>query len=582
MIKLLKAWNRARVESRRQNRQIPTYKKWLQHNPVTPTGVLSGPLISVIMPVYNPALSYLEAAINSVLQQSAQNFELCIIDDASTDEAIKKYLTLICQSDSRIHIETRHENGHISRASNDALNMSSGEWVCFLDQDDLLDPHAIEWFNFTLSKRPSIKMAYSDEDKVNDEGQRFSPHFKTDINRELLLAQNYVCHLTFICKSIVNSVGGFRVGFEGAQDHDLFLRCIEQISDAEVVHIPRVLYHWRTHANSTAYSTDAKPYAREAAIRSVSEALERRGFHGAHVWAEKGHPLKVTYPAPNPPPKISIIIPTRNARQLVERLIQTLTTITTYKNIEIILVNNNSDDERSIEYFNALQSSGVARILNDHGDFNYSRLNNFAARNATGSYLLLLNNDIEVIEAGWLDNLISIACAPGVGCVGAKLLYPNRTIQHAGVVIGLGGTAGHIFSGLNEKDPGYFYRAQVAQDIAAVTGACLLVKKDIYWQVNGLDETNFGVTLNDVDFCLKVRSAGYRNVYTPYALLIHHESATRGTDRSGEKHTRWRREVSAFKAKWGLIIQSDSLYNVNLSLDGDKCELASKTRPWKP
>lgn len=580
MIKLLKTWNRARVESRRQNRQIPEYKNWLQRNPVTSPGTKFGPLISVIMPVYNPPLPYLQAAIQSVLQQTASNFELCIVDDASSDESVRSYLSQISQRDKRIRLQTRGQNGHISRASNDALNFSSGDWVCFLDQDDLMDPHAIEWFNFTLSRRPLMKMAYSDEDKFNDNGDRFSPHFKTGLNRELLLSQNYVCHLTFISKSLTERVGGFRVGFEGAQDHDLFLRCVENLSDAEVVHIPFLLYHWRTHANSTAYSMEAKPYAREAAIRCISEALMRRGLQNAKVTAKKDAQLRIVYPVPSPPPKVSIIVPTRNAHHLVAQLFKSLLTITTYKNIEIIVINNNSDEPDSIRYLNEIQSRGIARVINDHGDFNYARLNNLAAKEATGSYLLLLNNDIEIIQNDWLDELISRATLPDVGCVGAKLLYPDHKIQHAGIVVGLGGGAGHVFSGLDENNPGYFGRVQMAQDIAAVTGACLLIKKAIYQEVGGLDEENFSVTLNDVDFCLKVRDAGYRNIYSPYAKLIHHESATRGTDRTGEKHARWLREVNAFKKKWAQLLYGDPLYNINLSLEHNNCELASKRRPW--
>lgn len=578
MIKYIKKWNRARLETRHRNRYSLDYLGWVDRSTLRPLDGLNGPLVSIIVPTYNPPPKFLKAAIDSALQQTASNFEICLADDASTDPGSVAQIKGLIRNHKQIKFTERATNGHISAASNEALQLAAGEWVCFLDQDDVLSPAAIEWFNATLNKYPDARIIYSDEDKINSKGVRFDPHFKTDYNPELLLTQNYFCHLTFVRRDLVELAGNFRVGYEGAQDHDLFLRCVEKCTPKQIIHIPRILYHWRSHAGSTALAVGEKPYVVEAVKKTILDALGRRGLKDACISHVGNAKFIVKYPLPVSMPLVSIIIPTRDAKWLVMQAIETVVELTKYPNYEIIIIDNGSTKQESIEYFKQLEDTGVARIICDNRPFNYSQLNNCAAKHAKGDLLLLLNNDIEIASPNWLDELVSLSELTDVGIVGAKLLYPDERMQHAGVVVGMGGVAGHIFAGLDSGDGGYFDRAQRVQDIGAVTGACLLIKKHIYEEVGGLDEADFPVAYNDIDLCLKVREAGYRVLYTPNLKIFHHESATRGDDRSGERLARWRRESAKFKKRWGKYIEADPFYNVNLSLYSDRCAIAETPR----
>ncbi|WP_410175705.1 glycosyltransferase family 2 protein [Pseudomonas syringae group genomosp. 3] len=373
----------------------------------------------------------------------------------------------------------------------------------------------------------------------------------------------------------MNDVGQFRVGFEGAQDYDLALRCVEKLQRSQIIHIPRVLYHWRIHAGSTAMAGDEKPYAALAGVKALNEHLQRKGEIGVAELTSLGM-YRVHYKLPVSLPLVSLVIPTRNAHGLVKQCIDSIKRLTTYTHYEIILIDNGSDDPQSLEYFAQLDLEENIRVLRDDGPFNYSALNNAAVRIANGELIGFINNDIEVISPEWLSEMVSIALQPKVGAVGARLWYPDNTLQHGGVIVGLGGVAGHSHKYLPKGAPGYFCRAELIQEFSAVTAACLIVKKSIVNEVGGLDEENLKVTFNDVDFCLRVQEAGYLNVWTPFAELYHHESATRGHEDTPQKQQRFSQEVQYMKCRWPQMLV-DYVYNPNLTLDYEDFSLA-----WPP
>lgn len=523
------------------------------------------PLVSVILPVYNPEPKWLAQAIESVRDQLYPHWELCIADDASTRSDVRDVIQHYAQTDPRIRVVWRTENGHISAATNSAIDISRGDYLAMLDHDDLLSPTALYWVVEALQSKPDAALLYSDEDKINEFGERHTPYFKCDINPDLMLSQNMVTHLAVYRADLVKSLGGCRLGFEGSQDYDLILRVMDAASVDRVVHIPRVLYHWRMHAESTAAGHGAKPYALMAAKRAIEDHLQRHKIK-AEVEAQLANGVCcVRYALPEPPPLVSIIIPTRNARDLVKTCIDSIRTKTDYPNYEIVLIDNGSDDAQALAYFRELSDSGV-RVIRDDRPFNYSALNNSAVRQARGDVLVLMNNDIEVIAPGWLTEMVSHACRPGIGAVGAKLLYPSDRIQHAGVVMGIGDCAGHVHKGTLVSHWGYFSRASVIQNFAAVTGACLAVRREHYLTVNGLNEIDLTIAFNDVDFCLKLSARGLRTVFTPYALLYHHESASRGLEDKPEKIARFRKEVAYLRDHWRPLIHNDPHYSPNLTL----------------
>lgn len=533
------------------------------------------PLISIIMPVYNPPLDLLREAVDSVKSQLYKNWELCIADDASSDPEVIAYLKALIKKDRRCKVVFRKENGHISNASNSALALATGSYVALMDNDDLLPENALYWVVRAIHDNPDAGLIYSDEDKIDTTGKRSSPYFKSSWNEFLFRSQNMVCHLGVYKLELVKEVGGFRTGFEGAQDYDLALRCAERLQREQIVHIPRVLYHWRIHAGSTAMGGEEKPYAALAGVKAIDEHLQRKGDIGTTELLPMGM-YRVHYSRPATEPLVSLIIPTRNAHALVKQCIDSIEQLSTYKNYEIILIDNGSDDPISLEYFAKLDQQDNIRVLRDDGPFNYSALNNKAVKLARGELIGLINNDIEVITPEWLDEMVSIALQPKVGAVGARLWYPDDRLQHGGVVIGVGGVAGHSHKYLPKGDYGYFCRAALIQEFSAVTAACLIIKKSIFEQVNGLDEEHLKIAFNDVDFCLRVQEAGYLNVWTPFAEMYHHESATRGLEDTPEKKERFSKEVLYIKARWPLI-QEDYTYNPNLTLDHEDFGLA-----WPP
>ena len=534
------------------------------------------PLISILLPVYQTPERWLRRCIESVIAQAYPRWQLCIVDDGSPDGRVMEILEEYARKDDRIEVMRRDVNGHISEASNSALAMARGSHVALLDHDDELRPHALLEMAEAITAIPDTGLVYSDEDKVDADGRRFDPYFKPDFDPDLLRSQNYVCHFTVIRADLVRAVGGFRKGFEGSQDHDLILRCTERLAPEQVKHVPKVLYHWRAIPGSTALTRDAKDYASSAGARAVGEHLARRHPDARVGELSHGH-FRVHWPLPAPAPKASLVVPTRDRVGLLRMCVESILERTTYPDFEVVVVDNQSSDPEALAYLAQLERRDRVRLLRYDAPFNYSAINNWAVGQCDGTVIGLVNNDIEVISPGWLDEMVSQAMRSEVGAVGAMLYYPNDTIQHAGVVLGVHGVAAHLYAGMPRGYPGHGGRARVAQALSAVTGACLLVRRAVYEQVGGLDES-LQVAFNDIDFCLRLRAAGYRNIWTPFAELYHHESASRGSEDTEEKKRRFAAEVEFMQRRWGDVLTADPAYNVNLSLRSLNCEFAVPPR----
>jgi len=526
------------------------------------------PLISVIMPTYNTPELYLREAIDSVLAQVYDRFELCIADDASTVPHVSAILKEYAAMDDRIKLVFRPENGHIAHASNSALALASGEFVALFDHDDVLTPDALFENVRVLNAHRDADMIYSDEDKVDDRGHRSNPYFKPDWSPETFLSRNYVSHLGVYRRSLVLDVGAFRPGFEGSQDYDLVLRIVERTS--RIHHIPRVLYHWRIHAASVASGVGVKNYAYDAAMNAIAEAMHRRSEPG-RVEMLKGDPgnYVVRYDLKRDW-KVSIIIPTRDHAEDLERCLSSIFAKSSYRNFEVVILDNGSVESETAVCFakwQALEPERVKIVPHDV-PFNYSEINNYAVRQSSGEIVLLLNNDTEVIARDWIEAMLEQAQRPSVGCVGAKLLYEDDTIQHAGVVMRIGGVAGHSHRFYERDAPGYFHVIKTINNYSAVTAACLMVRREIWDRMGGLDE-QLTVAFNDVDFCLRVREAGYRNVYVPHAELYHYESKSRGYDDTPLKIARSIGEQQFMQARWNVASTDDPYYSPHLSLTSE-------------
>jgi glycosyltransferase involved in cell wall biosynthesis len=564
-----------------------TYDDWLiEHDTISPVDIAAmkmatiswtqRPTFSVIMPVYNTPEQLLREALDSVIAQAYPHWEMCIADDCSPSPDVRRVLDEYAARDSRIKIIYRENNGHISEASNTALSIATGEWYALMDHDDLLPPHALYCMAHAIVHNPDVRLLYSDEDKINQAGQREGAYFKSDFNLELFRSQNMISHFGVYHRGLIDQVGGFRSEFNGSQDYDLALRCIEVLRSNQIHHIPRVLYHWRIVEGSTALSNEEKPYAMIAGERAINEHYRRLGINATAELINYGYRTRYHL---KDMPLVSIIIPTRDAKDLVRQCIDSLVVKTTYDNYEVVLVDNGSDDPTALAYFDALAANSRIKVICDKRPFNYSALNNNAVKHCRGDILVLLNNDTEVISHDWLETMVGHVMQPDVGAVGAKLLYPDDTVQHAGVVLGLGGAAGHVHLGLNRHEPGFFGRLGLANEYSAVSAACLAVRKDYFLAVGGLNETELSVAFSDIDFCLRLRKHGLRNVYTPFAELYHHESATRGSDTTiPNNRARFEEEQLYMNRYWSDVIAVDPGYSPNLSLEVSNFGLASKPR----
>jgi len=579
------------------------YDQWIANNdPVEDSdikGILShiegfiyAPKISIVMSTYNTRASTLRDAISSVKGQYYPHWQLCIADDASTTPDTCTVLEEAAASDNRIQITRRKQHGHICRAGNSALELADGEFIALMDHDDLLAPQALYEVVAELNLHPDADLLYSDEDKIDDDGNRYSPYFKPDWDHELLLGQNYISHLGVYRRSIVMCIGGFRPGFEGSQDYDLALRFIERTTTDRIRHIPTVLYHWRQGGATRSFSEDQLVQCGLAAQTAVAEHLNRIGIGGATVAPCPGLPgwVEVKHPLPIELPKVSIIIPTRDHADLLRVCVHGILKMTDYQNIELIIVDNGSVEPETAALFNEICADKRVRVLRIEAPFNYSMLNNAGVAISTGDILLLLNNDTEVIAGDWLKALVAQVVRPEVGAVGARLLYPDGGVQHAGVIVGAGfdpsgngGVANHILLGAKRADPGYFGILRLPHNVSAVTGACLAVRREVFNEVGGLDEIDLPVAFNDIDLCLKIRQRGYRVIWTPQAELFHHESATRGADTYGRKQARLSREIVTMQARWGHTLTDDPFYNPNFHLVRASFQLGKKSRravPW--
>lgn len=535
-------------------------------------GFEARPLISVLMPIYNTPETLLREAIESVLGQVYDRWELCIADDASPDLRPSAVVRGYVDRDSRIKFVRREVNGHISQATNSAFELATGEWVAMLDHDDILRPHALAEVALAIQDHPGAQLIYSDEDKINEQGQRFDPFFKPRYSRELLRAQNYFNHLTVHRSDNIRLVGGWRVGFEGSQDHDLNFRIVERINPGSIVHIPKILYHWRAVAGSTASNGSEKTYAFDNGLRALQEHLDRLELPARAEPAPGVPHYRVRFAVPQPAPLVSLIIPTRDKVELLRGCIGSIRDKTTYENYEIIVVDNNSHEAETRAYFDEIEADPRISVLSYHEPFNYSAINNFAVARTNGEIIGLINNDIEVIAEDWLTEMVSWANQSDIGCVGAKLYYGNDTIQHGGVITGVGGVAGHSHKYAPRNALGYFSRLKVVQNLSAVTAACMVVRRQVYEQVGGLNAADLTVAFNDVDFCLRVRDAGYWNVWTPHAELYHLESVSRGAEDSPEKQVRAAKEIAYMKKRWSDLLE-DPFYSPNLSLDREDFSL---------
>lgn len=528
------------------------------------------PLISIVIPLYCTPLPYLKELLESVRRQSYENWQLCLADGSPDDKA-KEFIEKHYGREKRIVYRKLEENGGISVNTNEAVALAAGEYLMFCDHDDTLEPDALYEIVKAINDT-GADVLYTDEDKVSMDGQHyFDPNFKPDFNLFRLRENNYICHIFVVKKSLTDETGLLRSEFDGAQDFDFILRCCEKAQ--KITHIPKVLYHWRCHMDSTAADPSSKAYAYEAGRKAVREhyqrlgidakveMTERPGWYRSHVKVQ-GNPL------------ISVIIPNKDHTDDLELCLFSMTRKSTYRNYEILIVENNSEKEETFEYYRKLPDRyPKARVLTWEKEFNYSAINNFAAKEAKGEYLLFLNNDVEILTPDWMEEMLQNCQQENVAAVGAKLYYPDDTIQHAGVVLGLGGIAGHIMCRASKEDPGYFGRMISVQEISAVTAACMMVKKSDFDAVGGLDET-FQVAFNDIDLCMKFRAAGKKIIFTPYAELYHYESKSRGLEDTPEKQFRFDKEVKSFQEKWAQQLEmGDPYYSPNLSVTEGDCSL---------
>ncbi|HJD13911.1 MAG TPA: glycosyltransferase family 2 protein [Candidatus Ruminococcus avistercoris] len=522
------------------------------------------PLLSIVVPAYRTPEEFLEQMMDSLLAQSYENWELCIANGSPEDDRMQKVLREYTKKDSRIRVKNLEENLGIAGNTNAALAMASGEFVGLLDHDDLLAPNALYEVADRIVADEQTDVLYTDEDKVTtDLKEHFQPHFKPDFSIDLLRSNNYICHFFVVRRTLLEKTGGFRREFDGAQDYDFIFRCTEAAE--KIVHIPEVLYHWRTHKESTADNPVSKMYAFEAGKRAIESHLERCREQGVVSHTKDMGFYRVDYPVQGSP-LVSVVIPNKDHSDMLMRCVNSIKEKTTWKNYEIIIAENNSVQKETFDCYQKLQEDSRIRVITWEREFNYSAINNFAVREARGEYLLFLNNDVEVISEGWMTFMLGNCQREEVGIVGAKLYYPDDTIQHAGTIIGIGGIAGHAFLNMPRSRTGYLHKASIQLNVSAVTAACMMMKRSVFESLQGFEE-RLSVAFNDVDLCLRTVQAGYLVVYLPWAQLYHYESRSRGAEDSEEKIRRFQGEIEFMRSRWiGLLKSGDPYYNKNLTL----------------
>jgi GT2 family glycosyltransferase len=559
------------------------YRQWLEMNAPRPADiermrVVSSflayrPTFSVLMPTYETPERYLRTTIESVLAQAYPLWELCVVDDASPSAHVADVVREYGARDARIRLLVRSVNGHIAQASNDALAMATGEFVALLDHDDVLQPDALFENALALNEQSDLDFIYSDEDKVHEDGHRSDPYFKPDWSPDTFLTKMYTSHLAVFRRTLLDEIEGFHAGVDGAQDYDLVLRATERTQ--RIQHIAKVLYSWRLHEKSTSQNPASKDYAYASSMRAIQAALDRRGEGGvvAVSTAGPGH-WSVRYPI-RAFERVSVVVPTRNGAFDVRRCLDSLFSLTTYPNYEVLLLDNGSDQRDALQLFAEYQQREPPRFryLRHDVPFNYSEINNVAARASAGEYLLFLNNDTEITDGEWMTAMVEYAQRPSIGAVGAKLLYGNGTIQHAGVVIGIAGIAGHSHRHWQRDEGGYANNVCLTTNYSAVTAACLMVRREVFFAVGGFDES-FAVAYNDVDLCLRIREAGYQNVYLPHVEVMHYESQSRGYDATPEQIERDKRERVRLQARWQQAWSRDPFYSPHLTLSTEDFQLA--------
>lgn len=531
------------------------------------------PLFSIVVPLYKTPLPYLEDLIWSIQAQTYEKWKLYLSDGSGKESSLKEVLRNYARKEKRIHIIENDCRLNISDNTNRALEQVDGGYVVFVDHDDTLAPDALYECVKVLNREPDVEVIYTDSDKLSENGKRYSePCFKPDFNMELLRCQNYICHLTVIQKRFLDKVGYLNSNYSGVQDYDHILRCVEQTN--RIVHIPKILYHWRMCPGSVAVDTDNKPYTYELFQKILREHYDRMGIQ-AEVKAVFPGVVRTVYQLPYEP-LVSVIIANKDHREDLMRCVELLEQESEYKNLEILIVENNSVSEEIVTYYDQVQRQyDNVRVLRYEKEFNYADIQNYAAVRAKGDHLLLLNNDTWLERPESIREMLGYCMRDDVGIVGAKLLYPDDTIQHAGVIVGLGGVADHAFVGMDREDPGYCCRAICAQEYSAVTAACLMVKKTVFMEVGGMD-TELKIAFNDVDFCLRVKEAGYKIIYNPFSIWYHDESKTRGSEDTPEKIERFRGEIEYFQRRWAnFLYWGDPSYNPNLALDRHDFSLKS-------
>lgn len=554
------------------------YKQWIENNEPNEeeleeqrkTKFAIEPKISIIIPMYNTPKKFFNELVDSLIGQTYKNWELCLADGSpEQNEELKE----IYEKDDRIKYKYIGENKGIAGNTNEALKLVTGDYIALLDHDDLLPIFSLYEIVKCINENPDAEFIYTDEDKFEEiDGKRYDPYFKSDFAPDTLRANNFICHFSIFKKELMDSLCGFRSEYDGAQDYDILLRMSEKAK--KIVHIPKILYHWRVHSLSTAKSGGtAKPYAYESGIRAIQDHINRVGLKGNVEYGKTLGTYKVNYKIKGEP-KISILIPNKDYISTLKVCLKSIKRLTTYKNYEIIIIENNSEEQKTFEFYKQIDGKDRIKVIYyPEKEFNYSKIINFGVKNSTGEYIIQLNNDTELLTPDWLQEMLMFAQREDVGAVGVELFYPDKTIQHAGIIIGIGGVAGHVFKNIPKGMHGYFSKDSMIQNLSAVTAACIMTKKTIYDEVGYMDE-KFKVAFNDVDFCLKIREKGKLIVYNPYVQFIHYESKSRGFEDTLEKQARFKTEIDRFYKKWQTFLdKGDPCYNINLRLDNDQCAI---------